>query len=147
LIERALVEAPPPVLTEGGVIRPGYSTELDQIVNGARDGRQWVANLERTERERTGIPNLKVGYNKIFGYFLEVTNSHAAKLPEHYIRKQTWAGAERFITPDLKEYEALILGGQEKSAKLERELFAALRAEIAPRHAERMLGTARALAA
>jgi DNA mismatch repair protein MutS len=147
LIERALVDAPPPVLVDGGVIRPGYSAELDQIVNGARDGRQWVANLERSERERTGIPNLKVGYNKVFGYFLEVTNSHAAKVPGDYIRKQTLAGAERFITPDLKEYEALILGAQEKSVKLEQELFAALRAEIATRHAERILQAARALAA
>ncbi|HEY7983630.1 MAG TPA: DNA mismatch repair protein MutS [Ktedonobacterales bacterium] len=147
LIERALVDAPPPVLTDGGAIRPGYSAELDQIVTGARDGRQWVANLERSERERTGIPNLKVGYNKVFGYFLEVTNSHAAKVPAGYIRKQTLAGAERFITPDLKEYEALILGATEKSAKLEQELFAALRAEIATQHAERILRAARALAA
>ncbi|HEV2235838.1 MAG TPA: DNA mismatch repair protein MutS, partial [Ktedonobacterales bacterium] len=147
LIERALVDTPPPVLSDGGAIRPGYSAELDQIVNGARDGRQWVANLERVERERTGIPNLKVGYNKVFGYFLEVTNSHAAKVPADYIRKQTLAGAERFITPDLKEYEALILGAQEKSVKLEQELFAALRAEIATQHAERILRAARALAA
>jgi DNA mismatch repair protein MutS len=147
LIERALVDAPPPVLTDGGAIRPGYSAELDQIVNGARDGRQWVANLERSERERTGIPNLKVGYNKVFGYYLEVTNSHAAKVPADYIRKQTLAGAERFITPDLKEYEALILGAQEKSVKLEQELFAALRSEIATQHAERILRAARALAA
>jgi DNA mismatch repair protein MutS len=146
LIERALVDAPPPTLTDGGVIRPGYSAELDQIVNGARDGRQWVANLERVERESTGIPNLKVGYNKVFGYFLEVTNSHAARVPADYIRKQTLAGAERYITPDLKEYEALILGAQEKSVKLEQELFAALRAELATRHAERILRAARALA-
>src|SRR5260221_4575980 len=146
LIERALVETPPLTLADGGAIRPGYSAELDQITTAARDARQWVANLERTERARTGIANLKVGYNKVFGYYLEVTNSQAAKVPDNYIRKQTITTGERFITPDLKEYEALILNAHEKSVKLEQELFAQLRAEIAAQHAERILRAARSLA-
>ncbi len=145
-IERALVDSPPLTLADGGVIRPGYSEELDHIVNAARDARQWVANLERSERERTGIPNLKVGFNKVFGYYLEVTNSQIGKVPENYIRKQTLTTGERFITPELKEYEALILNAQEKSAKLEQEIFAQLRAEMASQHAEQVLRVARALA-
>ena len=146
LIERALVDAPPLTLAEGGAIRPGYSAELDGIATAASDARQWVANLERTERARTGIPTLKVGFNKVFGYYLEVTNAQIAKVPPDYIRKQTIANGERFITPDLKEYEALILTAHEKSVKLEQELFAQVRAELATHHAERILRAARALA-
>ncbi len=146
LIERAVVDEPPLTLADGGVIRPGYSAELDEIVNRSRNARQWVADLERTERERTGISNLKVGYNKVFGYYLEVTNSQLSRVPEDYIRRQTLTTGERFITPDLKEYEALILNAQEKIAKLEQELFAELRARIADEWAERVLRTARALA-
>ncbi len=146
LIERAIVDEPPLTLADGGVIRSGYSAELDEIGHAARHARQWVADLERTERERTGIANLKVGFNKVFGYYLEVTNSQLARVPADYIRKQTLTTGERFITPDLKEYEALILNAQEKSTKLEQELFAALRAEIAAQWAERVLRTARALA-
>ncbi|MGH2486927.1 MAG: DNA mismatch repair protein MutS, partial [Ktedonobacterales bacterium] len=146
LIERAIVDEPPLTLTDGGVIRPGYSAELDEIVTKSRGARQWVADLERTERERTGISTLKVGYNKVFGYYLEVTNSQLGRVPDDYIRKQTLTTGERYITPDLKEYEALILNAQEKIAKLEQELFAALRAQIATDWAERVLHTARALA-
>ncbi|HLJ80189.1 MAG TPA: DNA mismatch repair protein MutS, partial [Ktedonobacterales bacterium] len=146
LIERALVDEPPLTLADGGVIRAGYSAELDEIVYRSRNARQWVADLEAKERERTGITNLKVGYNKVFGYYLEVTNSQLMRVPEDYIRKQTLTTGERFITPDLKEYEALILNAQEKIVKLEQELFAALRTEIAERWAERVLRTARALA-
>jgi DNA mismatch repair protein MutS len=146
LIERALVDEPPLTLADGGVIRTGYSAELDEIVHRSRNARQWVADLERTERERTGIATLKIGYNKVFGYYLEVTNSQLGRVPEDYIRKQTLTTGERFITPDLKEYEALILNAQEKIVKLEQELFAALRSEIASVWAERVLRTARALA-
>ncbi|WIG58455.1 MAG: DNA mismatch repair protein MutS [Ktedonobacterales bacterium] len=146
LIERAIVDEPPLTLADGGVLRPGYSPEVDEIVTASRNARQWVADLERTERERTGITNLKVGYNKVFGYYLEVTNSQLTRVPTDYIRKQTLTTGERFITPDLKEYEALILNAQEKIVKLEQEIFAALRAEIAARWAERVLRTARALA-
>ena len=146
LIERALVDEPPLTLADGGAIRAGYSAELDEIIARSRNARQWVAELEAKERNRTGIANLKVGYNKVFGYYLEITNSQLARAPEDYIRKQTLTTGERFITPDLKEYEALILNAQEKIIKLEQELFAALRAEIAERWAERVLRTARALA-
>jgi DNA mismatch repair protein MutS len=146
LIARALVDEPPPTQTDGGVIRPGYSAELDEIHAKSQGARQWVADLERTERARSGIATLKVGYNKVFGYYLEVTNSQLARVPDHYIRKQTLTTGERFITPDLKEYEALILGAQEKIVKLEQELFAALRAQIAEQWADAVLRTARALA-
>jgi DNA mismatch repair protein MutS len=146
LIERALVDEPPATLSDGGFIRAGYSTELDTLLDASRNGRQWVADLERRERERSGISTLRVGYNKVFGYYLEVTNSQLARVPDDYIRKQTLTTGERFITPDLKEYEALILNAQEKSAKLEQELFAALRSEIAARWGEAALRTARILA-
>ncbi|HEU4784513.1 MAG TPA: DNA mismatch repair protein MutS, partial [Ktedonobacterales bacterium] len=146
LIERALVDEPPATLSDGGFIRAGYSDELDTLLDASHNGRQWVADLERRERERTGIATLRVGYNKVFGYYLEVTNSQRARVPDDYIRKQTLTTGERFITPDLKEYEALILNAQEKSAKLEQELFAALRSEIAARWGEAALRTARILA-
>src|SRR5262249_58788484 len=136
VIERAIVDEPSLTLAECGVIRPGYSAELDEIVDRSRNARQWVANLERTERERTGINGLKVGYNKVFGYYLEVTNSQLGRVPNDYIRKQTLTTGERFITPDLKEYEALIRNAQEKITKLEHEIFATLRAEIAAHCAE-----------
>jgi DNA mismatch repair protein MutS len=146
LIERALVDEPPLTLADGGVIRPGYSAEIDEIAAASRNARTWVAELEAKERQRTGIANLKVGYNKVFGYYLDVTNSQLGRVPPDYIRKQTLTTGERFITPDLKEYEALILNAQEKTVKLEQELFAALRAEVATQWAEPVLRTARALA-
>ncbi|HEU5348555.1 MAG TPA: DNA mismatch repair protein MutS, partial [Ktedonobacterales bacterium] len=146
LIERALVDEPPATLADGGFIRASYSAELDILLDASRNGRQWVADLERRERERTGISTLRVGYNKVFGYYLEITNSQLSRVPEDYIRKQTITTGERFITPDLKEYEALILNAQEKSVKLEQEIFAALRAEIATHWGEAALRTARTLA-
>ncbi len=146
LLERALVDEPPLTLAEGGAIRSGYSEELDTYLDAARNARQWVADLERKERERSGISSLRVGYNKVFGYYLEVSNSQLARVPSDYIRKQTLSTGERYITPDLKEFEALILNAQEKSVKLEQELFAALRAEVAERWSESVLRTARALA-
>lgn len=146
LIAAALVDEPPLTMAEGGVIRQGYHAELDTLTDAARNGRQWVADLERKERERSGISGLKVGYNKVFGYYLEVTNSQLSRVPDDYIRKQTLSTGERFITPDLKEYEALILNAHEKSVKLEQELFAAVRADVAAQWGERVLRTARALA-
>ncbi|HEX6541871.1 MAG TPA: DNA mismatch repair protein MutS [Ktedonobacterales bacterium] len=146
LVERALVDEPPATLADGGSIRAGYSAELDTLLDASRNGRQWVADLERRERERTGISTLRVGYNKVFGYYLEVTNSQLSRVPDDYIRKQTITTGERFITPDLKEYEALILNAQEKSVRLEQELFAALRSEIAEHWGESALRTARILA-
>jgi DNA mismatch repair protein MutS len=146
LLDRALVEEPPLTLAEGGAIRAGYSEELDTYLDAARNARQWVADLERKERERSGINTLRVGYNKVFGYYLEVSNSQLARVPADYIRKQTLSTGERYITPDLKEFEALILNAQEKSVKVEQELFAALRAEVAERWSDSILRTARALA-
>jgi DNA mismatch repair protein MutS len=146
LIESAIVDEPPLSTSEGGVIRPGYSEELDRVKDASKNGQQWIADMEQRERRRTGINNLKVGYTKVFGYFIEITNSNKDRVPSEYIRKQTLTGAERFVTPDLKEYETLVLNAQERVNKLESELFAQLRAEIAIHAAERILDTAHALA-
>jgi DNA mismatch repair protein MutS len=146
LIESAIVDEPPLSTSEGGVIRPGHSEELDRVKDASKNGQQWIADMEQRERRRTGINNLKVGYTKVFGYFIEITNSNKDRVPPEYIRKQTLTGAERFVTPDLKEYETLVLNAQERVNKLESELFAQLRAEIAIHAAERILDTAHALA-
>ena len=145
-LESAIVAAPPLTLAEGGVICPGYSAELDEITAATKGAHEWVAELERSERERTGIANLKVGYNRVFGYYLEITKSQMGRVPDNYIRKQTLTTGERFITPELKEYEALILNAHDRTVRLEQELFARLRAEVATLWAERILRTARALA-
>ncbi len=145
LISRALVPEPPANLNNGGVIAPGYSAELDGIAGASRNAKDWVANLERKERERTGIRSLKVGYNKVFGYYIEVTTSNLAQVPPEYIRKQTLVNAERFITPDLKEYESLILNAEERIVELETTLFKEISAQIAGA-ARRLLTTARTLA-
>ncbi len=146
LIETALVDEPPLSASEGGVIRPGYSAELDQVKGASQNGQKWIAEMEQRERKRTGITTLKVGYTKVFGYFIEVTNSQLSRVPTDYVRKQTLSTSERFITPDLKEYETLILNAQDRIGKLESELFAQVRAEIAVHAAERVLHTAHALA-
>jgi len=146
LIKSAIVDEPPLSASEGGVIRPGYSDELDQVKHASKDGQKWLAELEQRERRRTGITNLKVGYNKGPGYYIEVTNTNVSRVPADYIRKQTLTNCERYITPDLKEYETLILNAQERIGKLETELFAQLRADIAIHAAEHILDTAHALA-
>jgi DNA mismatch repair protein MutS len=145
LISAAIAPEPPAVLGTPGVIAPGYSAELDGIQNAVSNAKEWVATLEAKERDRTGIKSLKVGFNKVFGYYLEITkaNSHAA--PPEYIRKQTLVNAERYITPELKEYESLILNAEERTVELETRLFRGICEEIAS-HAGRLLGTARALA-
>jgi DNA mismatch repair protein MutS len=145
LLERALTEEPPIGLTEGGLIRPGYAPELDELRDAAAHGREWIAALQDRERARTGIKNLKIGYNQVFGYYLEVTRSFAHLVPEDYTRKQTLTNAERFVTPQLKEWEAKVLGADERSQALEYELFVALREQVAT-EAERITFTARALA-
>ncbi|MCX7838383.1 MAG: DNA mismatch repair protein MutS [Anaerolineae bacterium] len=145
LIARAIVPDPPANLNNGGVIAPGFSSELDSIANAAKNAKDWVANLERKERERTGIKSLKVGYNKVFGYYIEVTTPNLPQVPPEYIRKQTLANAERFITPELKEYESLILNAEERLIELETTLFKEVCAQIAGA-APRLLATARALA-
>jgi DNA mismatch repair protein MutS len=131
LLERALVDDPPADLKSGGVIRDGYDPELDRLRQVRTDGKQWIAQLEAKERQRTGIPSLKVGYNAVFGYYLEVSKPHLNKVPPDYIRKQTLANAERFITPELKEQEAILLGAEERINALEFELFSRVRGEVA----------------
>jgi len=132
-IARALADEPPAALAEGGVIRPGYDAELDEL-RAIRDGAQdTIARLQARERERTGIPSLKVGYNKVFGYYIEVTRPNLDRVPPDFERKQTLAGAERFVTAELKEWEAKILGAEERIAALEARLFQELRAGIAAR--------------
>ncbi|MCS6800443.1 MAG: DNA mismatch repair protein MutS [Chloroflexota bacterium] len=122
-IALALRDDPPAQLDEGGVIRPGYSAELDELVEASRDGKAYIATLERRERERTGIASLKVGFNKVFGYYLEVSHANASRVPPDYIRKQTLVGAERYITPEMKEVEARVLHAQEKIIALETQLY------------------------
>ncbi|HXF81882.1 MAG TPA: DNA mismatch repair protein MutS, partial [bacterium] len=145
LIERAVTDHPPAGLQEGGVIRDGYHAELDTLRQAAREGKSWIAQLEAAERARTGIKSLKIGFNKVFGYYLEVSKPNLHLVPADYIRKQTLTGAERFITAAMKEREAAILGAEERIAALEYELFVALREQVAA-HAERLLATARAVA-
>ena len=130
LIGRAIVDEPPLALKEGGLIREGFDPALDDIRIGAREGKDWVAKLQQEEMERTGIPSLKVRFNSVFGYYIEITKSNLDKVPPHYIRKQTVANAERFITPELKEVEGRILGAEERSTKLEYELFLKIREEV-----------------
>jgi DNA mismatch repair protein MutS len=144
-LEAALVTSPPLSPREGGVIRDGYSPELDELRAAARGGKEWIAKFQAQEITRTGISSLKVGFNKVFGYYIEVTNSQSAKVPSDYHRKQTLKNAERYITPELKEHEEKVLNAEERSQLLEHELFLALR-ERAAGEASRLLQTAEALA-
>lgn len=130
LIESAIVEDPPFLIREGGLIKSGFSEELDNLKFSIKDGKHWIANLENSERERTGIRNLKVGYNRVFGYYLEVTKSFYDMIPENYIRKQTLTNAERFITPELKEMESLVLNAETKINQMEYDLFCSIRDKI-----------------
>jgi DNA mismatch repair protein MutS len=145
LVGRALVDEPPATLNTTGSIRPGFSSELDELLEKTRDAREWIAKLEPTERRRTGIASLKVGFNKVFGYYIEITNAHADKIPTDYIRKQTLVSAERYITPELKEYETLVLNAEEQILALERRLFDDLCAELG-KSSKKLLATARAIA-
>jgi DNA mismatch repair protein MutS len=145
LIAQAINDDAPALLSSGSVIRSGYSAELDGISLASRDAKTWVANLEKTERERTGIKTLKVGYNKVFGYYLEITHAKAEAVPDDYIRKQTLVNAERYITPQLKEYEALILNAEERILEVEKRLFTEVCQQVAAR-ANALLKTARAIA-
>lgn len=130
-IGRAIVDDPPLTVKEGGVIRPGYHAELDELRLDMTDGTGIIARIEAEEKERTGIRTLKVGYNRVFGYYIEVSRSFADQVPEHYIRKQTLANAERYITQELKELEARVLGAKDRSIALEYELFAEVRRAVA----------------
>ncbi len=130
LVEAAVREDAPFTVKEGGLIKEGYSTELDEIKFSIKDGKQWIANLENAERERTGIKTLKVGFNKVFGYYIDVTKANADLVPEDYIRKQTLVNNERYITPELKEMENLVLNAETKINQLEYELFTEIRDKI-----------------
>jgi DNA mismatch repair protein MutS len=145
LLESAIHEEPPATLQNTGVIRPGYSTELDSVMEASQHARDWIASLESVERERTGIKTLKVGYNKVFGYYIEISRGAADKAPENYIRKQTLVNAERFITPEMKEYETLVLNAEERIKEIELRLFKEVCAILA-KSAFKLLQTARSLA-
>lgn len=145
LLARSIAENAPVVLTEGRIIREGYHPELDELREISSSGKSYIAQIETRERERTGIPSLKVKYNRVFGYFIEVTKTHLDSVPEDYIRKQTLAGSERYINAELKEYEETVLGADERIVELERELFLKVRAEVGA-EAERIQKTARNIA-
>ena len=145
LLERAIVDEPPLAVKEGGLIRDGFSAELDEIRSASRGGKDWIAKLQQDEAARTGISSLKVGFNSVFGYFIEVTKANLARVPPEYIRKQTVANGERFITPELKTMESKILGAEERATKLEYELFLRIREEVLGQLKE-IQGTAASLA-
>ena len=123
IIERTIIDEPPILIKEGGIIKTGVSGELDYLRNAAENQEEWLRNFEEEEKEKTGITKLKVGYNKVFGYFIEVTNSYLNLVPDYYIRKQTLTGAERFITDELKKHEDIVLTSQFKSKELEYKLY------------------------
>jgi DNA mismatch repair protein MutS len=144
-IGAAINDEPPATLNTIGVIRPGYAQELDDILERTRAARDWIANLEEVERKRSGLPKLKVSYNKVFGYYIEVSRAQAENVPDDYIRKQTLVNAERFITPELKEYETLVLNAEEQILEVERRLFDELCRQLS-QSSQRLIQTARALA-
>ncbi len=130
LIDESITEDPPFTIKDGGVIRDGCSKELDELKLSISDAKQWIAGLENTEKERTGIRNLKVGYNKVFGYYIEISRSNVDMAPDDYIRKQTLVGAERYITPKLKEMEAIVLNAETKINQMEYDIFTGVRTAI-----------------
>lgn len=144
-ISEVIVDEPPISVADGGVVRPGFSVQLDELRDLAKGGKQWIAAYQAKESERTGIPNLKIGFNKVFGYYLEVTAAHWSKVPDDYIRKQTLKNQERYITPELKEYEDKVLRAEDQSKALEQEIYAKLKDEVVE-HVTRLLSTADALA-
>lgn len=144
LIDRAVIDEPPYTVKDGGVIKESYHEPLKTLREAVLNGKQWILNLENKERERTGIKTLKVGFNKVFGYYIEISKGSAKLAPEDFIRKQTLANAERFITPELKTLEETVLGAEEKSIRIEQELFAELKITLME-HVERIQATARAI--
>ena len=144
-IEKSIEDEPPISIKEGGIIKTGYHEAVDKYRHAKTEGKQWLAQMEQTERENTGIKNLRIKYNKVFGYYLEVTNSYKDLVPETWTRKQTMANAERYITPELKELEDVILGAEEKLFSLEYDLFAMIRDQIGG-EVKRIQQTAKALA-
>ncbi|HNQ43339.1 MAG TPA: DNA mismatch repair protein MutS, partial [Candidatus Cloacimonadota bacterium] len=130
-IDGAICDNPPLTITEGGIFRKGYQPDLDELMDLIHDGKSWIARLEEDERQKTGISSLKVGYNRVFGYYIEVTATHKSKVPDYYIAKQTLSNAERYISPRLKEFEAKVLSSEEKIKNLEYELYKELRSSLA----------------
>jgi DNA mismatch repair protein MutS len=130
-LAKALEDDPPHLLTEGGIIRRGFDAELDKIHSISTDGKSWIANFEAAEVKRSGIASLKVGYTQVFGYYIEITNAHKEKIPSGYVRKQTLKNAERYITPELKEYETMVLNAEDRLRDLEYEAFQKVRARVA----------------
>jgi len=145
LLARAIAEEPPATTGHPGIIAPGFSEELDALKRTAGDARGWIAGLERRERERTGIKSLKVGYNKVFGYYIEVTKANTHLVPDDYVRKQTLVNAERYITPELKDYESQVLNAQDRIIEVETQLFREVMQRVAGQ-GKRLLAAARALA-
>jgi DNA mismatch repair protein MutS len=131
LIDKAICDEPPPTLREGGMIEPGFDDRLDELIRTSQEGKDWIARLEVKERQATGINSLKVGFNKVFGYYIEVSKTHVKSVPADYVRKQTLVNGERYITEDLKEHESRILGAEEKRAHLEYDLFCRVREQVA----------------
>jgi DNA mismatch repair protein MutS len=144
-IQSAIIDSPPAAILEGGIIRSGFSPELDELRDISINGKDWIAKLQKTERERTSIPSLKIGYNRVFGYYIDISNAHKEKVPESYIRKQTLVNSERYITPELKEYEDKILNAEEKIYELESQLFNEIRL-MAASYASQIQSNARLIA-
>lgn len=145
LLQSSIDEDPPATLQNTGIIRPGYSSELDGVIEASRHARDWINNLEPAERERTGIKTLKVGYNKVFGYYIEISHGQVANAPAEYIRKQTLVNAERYITPEMKEYETLVLNAEERIREIELRLFHEI-CSVLSKSAVQLLDTAHSLA-
>ena len=145
LLKDSISDNAPATLQKTGVIKKGYSPELDNVINSSRSARTWIANLEKTEKERTGIKTLKVGYNKVFGYYIEISRGSADNAPPEYIRKQTLVNAERFITPEMKEYEALVLNAEEEIKEIENRVFTQVCSQLA-QSSKKLIETARSLA-
>lgn len=145
LIQKSIVENPPAAVKEGGIIKKGYKKEIDELRIAAKEGKKWIADLEKKERERTGIKSLKVGFNKVFGYYIEVTKTNIKNVPDDYIRKQTLVNSERYITPELKEYESKILGAEEKLKEMEYTVFKEIRDTVS-KEISRVQKTAKCIA-
>ncbi len=145
LLENSITDEPPATLQNTGIIRPEFSSELENVLNSSNHAREWIAKLEDVERERTGIKTLKVGYNKVFGYYIEISRGAASQAPVEYIRKQTLVNAERFITPEMKEYETLVLNAEERIREIEVRIFKEICQRVAA-SSRRLLGSAQALA-
>jgi DNA mismatch repair protein MutS len=131
LIDQAIIDEPPVSVKDGGIIKTGFNEEIDRLKSASKDGKKWIVDLESKERERTGIKNLKVGFNKVFGYYIEVTKSYYSQVPDHYVRKQTLANCERYITQELKEIEDTVLGAEDKLVELEYQVFVDVRNKVA----------------